>query len=171
MTRKKTPAITVAILLLSISILFSGCISYDIMGYTITITPYNSSNTNFPDEVETSTPVPTLTSTPTPTLTPTPTPTPEPTPRRDPIKNYLKIEGHGFTPSGDVEILVGDTVQWRNFEGKKIPRELISEDGVWNGTIHLNYMKYHEYTFNETGTFAFCLLYNEVKSKQEITVI
>ena len=171
MTRKKTFMMTVAIAILSISILLSGCISYDIMGYTITITPSDTSNSSLSDDGEISTPVPTLTSTPTATPTPTPTPTPEPTPRRDPITNYIKVEAHRFTPLGDVEIVMGDTVQWRNFEDKKNPRELISEDGLWDVPIHLNYMKYHEYTFNETGTFTFSLMYNEVRSRQEISVI
>ena len=172
MSHRKTITIIITFTIILISLLSAGCAQYEVLGYTVTITPSNSTSEDIvPKEVENSTSTTTITATPTLTSTPTPTPTPEPTPRRDPITNFIRIEGHRFTPSGDIQILVGDTVQWRNFEAKKNPRELISEDGLWEEPIHLNFMMIHEYTFNETGTFTFSLMYNEHASRQEISVI
>ena len=169
---KKTITTIITFTIILISLLSAGCAQYEVLGYTVTITPSNNISKDLvPKEFENSTPTTTIIATPTQTPIQTPTPTPEPTPRRDPITNYIKIEGHRFTPSGDLEILVGDTVQWRNFEAKKNPRELISEDGLWEEPIHLNFMVLHEYTFNETGTFTFSLMYNEYASRQEISVI
>ena len=170
MSHRKTITTILTLTIILISLLSAGCAQYEVLGYTVTITPSNSTSEDIvPKEVENSTPTTAITATP--TLPPTPTPTPEPTPRRDPITNLIRIEGHQFTPSGDIQILVGDTVQWRNFEAKKNPRELISEDGLWEEPIHLNFMMLHEYTFNETGTFTFSLMYNEHASRQEISVI
>ena len=166
MSHRKTITTILTLTIILISLLSAGCAQYEVLGYTVTITPSNSTSEDIvPKEVENSTPTSTI------TATPTPTPTPEPTPRRDPITNLIRIEGHQFMPSGDIQILVGDTVQWRNFEAKKNPRELISEDGLWEEPIHLNFMMLHEYTFNETGTFTFSLMYNEHASRQEISVI
>jgi plastocyanin len=110
--------------------------------------------------------------------------------RRDPIINHIRIEALIFITSpqegkiihvGDkpqetssedkVRILVGDTVEWRNMETAKNPRYLISEDGLWSEPIRINYAKTHEYTFNETGTYTFSLMYNEFNSRQKIVVI
>jgi plastocyanin len=105
------------------------------------------------------------------TATPNATPTPEPTPRPDLITFNIWIEGHGFKPGGDIKINMGDTVEWMNHEKFKNPRDIISEDGLWNETVHLNFMRKFNYTFNDTGTYYFSLMYNEVGSRQKITVI
>ena len=107
------------------------------------------------------------------TATPTPnaTPTPEPTPRPEPTNISIWIEGHGFRPYGDIEINMEDTVVWWNREKTKNPRDIISEDGLWDEPVHLNFMRTFNYTFNETGTYYFSLKYNEVGSRQKITVI
>ena len=89
---------------------------------------------------------------------------------REPITYNIKIMGHKFSPPIDMKIHVGDIVKWRNHERFKIPRVLISEDGLWEEPIHLPYMNYHEYTFNETGMFNFSLKYNEMTSRQTIIV-
>ncbi|MCG7847807.1 MAG: cytochrome P460 family protein [ANME-2 cluster archaeon] len=112
-----------------------------------------------------------VTGTPNATQTPTSTPTPEPTPRPEPTNISIWIENNGFKPYGNVEINMGDTVVWWNREKFKNPRDIISEDGLWDEPVHLNFMRTFNYTFNETGTYYFSLMYNEVGSRQEITVI
>ncbi|MBE0524526.1 MAG: hypothetical protein IBX40_09385 [Methanosarcinales archaeon] len=110
--------------------------------------------------------------------------------RRDPIINHIRIEGLVFLTSpeegiiihagdkpqkitslNEVRILVGDTVEWRNLENAKNPRYLISEDGLWDEPVRINFAKTHTYTFNETGTYTFSLMYNEFDSRQKIIVI
>ncbi|TFH46079.1 MAG: hypothetical protein E4G94_03235 [ANME-2 cluster archaeon] len=109
--------------------------------------------------------------------------------RREPIINHISIKALIFITSpqegiiihvGDepqetssedkVRILVGDTVEWRNMETANT-RYLISEDGLWSEPIRLTNAKTHEYTFNETGTYTFSLMYNELNSRQKIVVI
>ncbi|MCL7412336.1 MAG: cytochrome P460 family protein [ANME-2 cluster archaeon] len=109
--------------------------------------------------------------TPNTSRTPNATPTPEPTPRPDIKTMDIWIEGHVFKPYGNVEINMGDTIEWMNHEKYKNPRDLISEDGLWDEPVHLNYMKKFNYTFNETGTYYVSLRLNEVGSRQKITVI
>lgn len=92
-------------------------------------------------------------------------------PRSELTEYNIKIAGHGFLPPIDLKIPMGKIVRWRNLEGNKNPRYLISEDGLWEEPILLNYNNYHEYIFNETGTFNFSLKYNEMASRQKITII
>lgn len=103
--------------------------------------------------------------------TPTPEPTPEPTPRRAPMNYTIQIKGHTFQPPWNKEILAGDTVIWQNREEFKNPRNLISDDGLWEVPAHINFMREFSYTFNQTGTYTFRLQYNEARSQQTITVI
>ncbi|MCL7476231.1 MAG: cytochrome P460 family protein [Methanosarcinales archaeon] len=105
------------------------------------------------------------------TQTPVATPTPEPTPRPEPTNVSIWIKGFGFTPHKNMVINMGDTVVWWNRETFKNPRDIISEEGLWDEPVHLNFMKKFYYTFNETGTYNFSLKYNEVGSRQKITVI
>lgn len=105
------------------------------------------------------------------TQSPNATPTPEPTPRPDPITKEIRIENHAFKPYGNIEIHMGDTIVWYNNEKYKNPRDLINEDGLWDEPVHLNFRRPFNYTFNETGTYYFSLRYNEVGSRQKITVI
>lgn len=91
--------------------------------------------------------------------------------RSEPDEFNIKIAGHVVLPPIDLKIPVGKIVRWRNLEVNKNPRYLISEDGLWEEPIQLNYNNYHEYIFNETGTFTFSLEYNENASRQKITII
>lgn len=91
--------------------------------------------------------------------------------RSEPDEFNIKIAGHVFLPPIDLKIPMGKIVRWRNLENNKNPRYLISEDGLWEEPIQINYNKYHEFIFNETGTFHFSLKYNEIASRQKITII
>ena len=91
--------------------------------------------------------------------------------RSEPNEFNIKIAGHVFLPPIDLKIPMGKIVRWRNLEANKNPRYLISEDGLWEEPIQLNYNNYHEFIFNETGTFYFSLEYNEIASRQKITII
>ncbi|MCK4928820.1 MAG: hypothetical protein KAR76_03700 [Methanosarcinales archaeon] len=70
----------------------------------------------------------------------------------------------------DLMIPAGTTIKWQNRELKKTHRYLISEDGLWEEPIDISYMRYHEHTFNETGTFNFSLKSSEIPDRQMITV-
>ena len=89
----------------------------------------------------------------------------------EPTEYTIEISGNRFSPPMDLKIPAGKTIKWQNRELKRNHRFLISEDGLWDETIQISYMKYHEYIFNETGTFNFSLKYNEIASRQKITVI
>lgn len=91
--------------------------------------------------------------------------------RSVPDEFNIKIAGHVFLPPIDLKIPMGKIIRWRNLEANKNPRYLISEDGLWEEPIQLNYNNYHEFIFNETGTFYFSLEYNEMASRQKITII
>lgn len=78
---------------------------------------------------------------------------------------------YNFFPPMDLKIAAGTTVRWRNTELRRNPRTVISEDGLWAEPITLTYLKYHEYKFNEPGTFSFSIKGNEDPSRRKITVI
>jgi plastocyanin len=53
-----------------------------------------------------------------------------------------------------MEVAVGDTVTWRNYQRPKLPVVLVSDDDLWDDqTIY--YGKIFTYTFEETGIYSF----------------
>jgi plastocyanin len=70
---------------------------------------------------------------------------------------HIRIMNYMFIPVGDMEINVGDTIEWRNYENNKNARYLVNENGIWDEEQYLPYMRYVRYTFNETGVYTFYL--------------
>lgn len=89
----------------------------------------------------------------------------------EPVEYTIEISVYHFNPPMDMKIPAGLIIKWDNNEVKRNPRSLISEDGLWEEPVLISFMGYHEYTFNETGTFNFSLVGNEIDSRQKITVI
>ncbi|MDF1558080.1 MAG: hypothetical protein P1P80_07875 [ANME-2 cluster archaeon] len=92
-------------------------------------------------------------------------------PVNEPTEFTIEISLNRFSPPMDLKIPAGKTIKWQNREIKRNHRHLISEDGLWEEPIDIAYMRYHEHIFNQTGTFNFSLEYNEIASRQKITVI
>ena len=87
-----------------------------------------------------------------------------------PQEYLIRIDSYMFIPVGDMEINVGDTVIWRNFEDSKQARYLVNENGIWDGSQFLTYMQSTGYTFNEPGIYTFYLQGRESK-KMNIKVV
>lgn len=66
---------------------------------------------------------------------------------------YIILMNNVFSPE-TTEINQYDTVIWRNLNKPKRTFVLVSEDKLWED-FSLGYGRTFEYTFNETGTFAF----------------
>ena len=146
MEPKKAFSIVFVTTLLAISIFVAGCTE--------------------PEPYIEDTPTPTATATATPTATATETPEPTevtPTSTAIPQEFLIRIKSYMFIPTGDKEINVGDTIKWRNFESSKLPRTLISEDGIWEEEQYLQYMRSVNHTFNETGEYTFYLKGRDTK--------
>lgn len=67
--------------------------------------------------------------------------------------SYIVLTNNAFNPE-TTEINQYDTVIWRNLNKPKRTFVLVSEDKLWED-FSLGYGRTFEYTFNETGTFAF----------------
>jgi len=135
---KNAFSIIIITTLLAISIFAAGCTEPYIEG------------TSTPSATPTATATATATATPEPTeVTPTSTAIPQ--------EYMIRIMSYMFIPVGDKEINVGDTIQWRNFEGSKQPRYLVNENGIWEEEQYLPFMRSVSHTFNETGEYTFYL--------------
>jgi plastocyanin len=102
----------------------------------------------------------------TPTATPTQAPTEQPTvePTEEPtatategteVPNIARLQAYQILPAGGMEINVGETLTFRNFDTLKRKFVLISEDNLWEEDPSLNYMRTVNYTFTEQGTYTF----------------
>ncbi|MBW6517727.1 MAG: hypothetical protein K0A89_04400 [ANME-2 cluster archaeon] len=96
---------------------------------------------------------------------------PDTMPVNEPAEYISQFSLNRFSLPMDIIIPAGTTIKWQNRELKKSHRYLISEDGFWEEPIDISYMRYHEYTFNETGTFSFSLKSSEIPDTQTITVV
>ena len=89
----------------------------------------------------------------------------------EPAEYISQFSLNRFSLPMDLIIPIGTTIKWQNRELKKSHRYLISEDGLWEEPIDISYWRYHEHTFNETGTFNFSLKNSEIPDRQMITVV
>ena len=89
----------------------------------------------------------------------------------EPTEYISQFSLNRFSLPMDIIIPVGTTIKWQNRELKKSHRYLISEDGLWEEPIDISYWRYHEHTFNETGTFTFSLKNTDIPDTQTITVV
>jgi len=118
----------------------------------------------------------TATATPTATATSTETATPEPTVVETvtavgtPQIHNVLIKSYLIIPVDGKTINIGDNVQWRNREGSKLQRVLVSEDGIWEEEQYLTYMRTVNYTFTEHGVYTFHLKGREA-NKWNVTVV
>ena len=117
----------------------------------------------------------------TPTATPTQAPTEQPTiePTEEPtatategieVPNIARLSAYQILPAGGMEINVGETLTFRNFDTLKRKFVLISEDNLWEEDPTLNYMRTVNYTFTETGTYTFYVQPADAK-KWTLTVV
>lgn len=89
----------------------------------------------------------------------------------EPTEYISQFSLNRFSLPMDIIIPVGTTIKWQNRELKKSHRYLISDDGFWEEPIDISYWRYHEHTFNETGTFTFSLKNTDIPDTQTITVV
>ena len=89
----------------------------------------------------------------------------------EPAEYISQFSLNRFSLPMDIIIPVGTTIKWQNRELKKSHRYLISDDGFWEEPIDISYWRYHEHTFNETGTFTFSLKNTDIPDTQTITVV
>ncbi|NIA02912.1 MAG: hypothetical protein GWP12_00005, partial [Nitrospirae bacterium] len=93
---------------------------------------------------------PTIESTEAPTEAPTETAT-----EGTEVPNIARLSAYQILPVGGMEINVGETLTFRNFDISKRKFVLISQDNLWEENPTLNYMRTVNYTFTETGTYTF----------------
>lgn len=157
MKSKSIFSIILVIALLTISIFAAGC----------------AENSSTVDETPTATP------TQAPTEQPTVEPTEEPTATATAtdtdtegieVPNIARISAYQILPAGGMEINVGETLTFRNFDTLKRRFVLISEDNLWEENPSLNYMRTVNYTFTETGTYTFYVQPADAK-KWTLTVV
>ncbi|HUV83412.1 MAG TPA: hypothetical protein VMW53_10110 [archaeon] len=155
MKSKSIFSIIFVIALLTISIFAAGC----------------ADNGSTVDETPTATP--TQAPTEQPTVEPTVEPTEEPTATATEgieVLNIARLSAYQILPAGGMEINVGETLTFRNFDTLKRKFVLISEDNLWEEDPTLNYMRTVNYTFTETGTYTFYVQPADAK-KWTLTVV
>jgi len=158
MERNNMWVIILLSVLMIISIFAAGCVDNG----------SDEDETAIPNATETVTE--TITETAVPTETAEPTLEVTPTVTTEPELIHIRIMNYMFIPVGDMEINVGDTIEWRNREKNKNARYLISENGIWDEDQYLPYMRYVRYTFNETGVYTFYLKGRD-SIKSSVTVV
>jgi plastocyanin len=159
MKSKSIFSIIFVIALLTISIFAAGC----------------ADNGSTVDETPTATPTQAPTEQPTlePTVEPTVEPTEEPTATAAEgieVPNIARLSAYQILPAGGMEINVGETLTFRNFDTLKRTYVLISEDNLWEEDPTLIYMRTVNYTFTETGTYTFYVQPADTK-KWTLTVV
>ena len=140
MKSKSIFSIILVIALLTISIFAAGC----------------ADNGSAVDETPTATP--TQTPTEQPTIEPTIEPTEEPTAAATEVIEvpiYARLMAYQILPTGGMEINVGETITFRNFDTMKRQFVLVSEENLWEENPSLRYMRTVNYTFTEPGTYTF----------------
>ncbi|MBE0522983.1 MAG: hypothetical protein IBX40_01385 [Methanosarcinales archaeon] len=140
MKSKSIFSIILVIALLTISIFAAGCAD------------------NGVDVDETPTATPTQTPTEQPTIEPTIEPTEEPTATATEVIEvpiYARLMAYQILPTGGMEINVGETITFRNFDAMKRQFVLVSEENLWGEDPALRYMRTVNYTFTEPGTYTF----------------
>ena len=155
MKSKSIFSIIFVIALLTISIFAAGC----------------ADNGSTVDETPTATP--TQAPTEQPTVEPTVEPTEEPTATDAEgieVPNIARLSAYQILPAGGMEINVGETLTFRNFDTLKRTYVLISEDNLWEEDPTLIYMRTVNYTFTETGTYTFYVQPADTK-KWTLTVV
>jgi len=159
MKSKSIFSIILVIALLTISIFAAGCAEN---GSTVDETP-TATPTQAPTEQPTVEPTEEPTATATATATDTDTEGIE-------VPNIARISAYQILPAGGMEINVGETLTFRNFDTLKRRFVLISEDNLWEENPSLNYMRTVNYTFTETGTYTFYVQPADAK-KWTLTVV
>ena len=157
MKSKSIFSIILVIALLTISIFAAGCAEN---GSTVDETP-----TATPTQAPTEQPTVEPTEEPTATATATDTDT-----EGIEVPNIARISAYQILPAGGMEINVGETLTFRNFDTLKRKFVLISEDNLWEEDPTLNYMRTVNYTFTETGTYTFYVQPADAK-KWTLTVV
>ncbi|HUW67627.1 MAG TPA: hypothetical protein VMW20_06210 [Candidatus Nanoarchaeia archaeon] len=157
MKSKSIFSIILVIALLTISIFAAGCAEN---GSTVDETP-----TATPTQAPTEQPTVEPTEEPTATATATDTDT-----EGIEVPNIARISAYQILPAGGMEINVGETLTFRNFDTLKRRFVLISEDNLWEENPSLNYMRTVNYTFTETGTYTFYVQPADAK-KWTLTVV
>lgn len=151
MKSKSIFSIIFVLALLTISLFVAGCAE------------------QLPIEDETPTPTPTQTPTEQPTIEPTEEPTTTVTEEIE-VPNIARIQAYQILPTGGMEINVGETITFRNFDNLKRQFVLISEDNLWDENPSLRYMRTVNYTFTEPGTYTFYVQPADTK-KWTVTVV